>query len=148
MPNGIEVAGRVTRASVNAVQSDLAALDKAADRAAMWTVREIARKFKRAAARTAPIYSGPPRRVRVNGALVALEPRELKKSFSSSKRLNKRGKGDYSVVVGPRGAHVHLHAALTDQRRPFVKTAYEEAIAQARSVHEKALERALSKGRR
>jgi hypothetical protein len=144
VPEGVDITARFIRSSVTSVRKDFAEMDKAAERAAMWSVREVLRKFTRGAARGAPVYKGRPRKVRVNGELIELVPRSLKKSFHSTKRLRRNG-GEFSAVAGPRGPHVRLYAQAQEARRPFIKPAYSEAVSQARGIHERALERALAK---
>lgn len=123
----------------------LAAIDKAADRATMWALREVGRKVKQTSARAAPVYSGPPRKVSFgDGHSGPIIPRELRRSIGSSKRLG-RIAGGYSVRVGPRGGHVHLYAAAQERRTPFMAPGIAAGQAAAEAVFASAWAKAIKR---
>lgn len=126
---------------------DLDDITRRSNRAAMWSVREVGRLFKRTAAKAAPVYQGPAKTIRVNGESRPVVKGELKRSIRSSKNLRRHGDGDYSVVAGPRGDHVRLYAQKQERRRPFIRPAYEAALSQARQIHDRAWAKAMKKGR-
>jgi hypothetical protein len=132
------------RVETKALLRDLAAVDRAVDRATMWTVREAGRKVKSAARRKAPVYKGPPRTVNAGGTPVPLVPGALKSSIASSKRLRRDGAA-VSVKVGPRGGLVHLYAPAQEARYGFMAAGLAAATAAAATAAEKAWGRAVRK---
>lgn len=131
------------RIDSSATRSALADLDRRANRATMWALREVGRRVRREARRPAPVYHGPPRTADVYGTQVDVEPGELKKAIRSSRRLKNYGKGEYGLTVGPRGDHVHLYANKQEALTPYMKTGYEAAVRDAVELHAKAWERAM-----
>jgi hypothetical protein len=133
----VNVYGHVVQASVHAVQADFAEMDRAADRASMYALRQTGRVVKQEGRKRARVYQGPPTKGVVKGA--------LKNSISSSKRLRRAPDGTRALTVGPRGPRVHLYAQKIDRLDPFMGPAYSIAVAKARGIHELALERALKR---
>lgn len=117
-------AARVVTAPFHAAMADIR---KASDRAAMWAVRESARKTGRAAKRHAPVLTGA-----------------YKRSIRSSKRL-KRTEGGYGVVVGPRGPKVHLYAQKIEAKYSPMTQGFDEVRGSIGAIHEKAMARALAR---
>jgi Bacteriophage HK97-gp10, putative tail-component len=124
------------KGSVVEAKRDMHALDTAADRASMWALREVGRRVKREAKARARVYQGDRKDI---------EKRALRKSIASSKRLRREANGTRSLKVGPRGWRVHLYAGKIEELEPYMAPAYAVAIAEAHSVHERALERALKR---
>lgn len=127
---------------------DLARIDKQTDRATMWGLREVSRRFRAEAKRRAPVYkgSGAVKRPKKGGAWdESNNPVSglLKSSIKGSKQLKKHGPGTYSVVSGPRGPRVHLYAAKVEAKHNFIQSAYEATIAEADTLMAKGWERAM-----
>lgn len=135
-------------ATVDNVKHTFHEMQRDGERASLWSVREIARRFNRAASKAAPVYRGPARNATYGGSLAPVVPGLLKKSFHSSKRVKGLGTGTFTVVAGPRGAQVRYYAAKQNERTGFVKAAYDTAVGEASAIHEKALDRALARSRR
>lgn len=122
---------------------ELSEIDRRANRATMWALREVGRRVRREARSRAPVYHGPERTADVYGQQVEMTPGELKKSIRSSRRLKNYGKGEYGLTVGPRGEHVHLYANRQEALTPYMKAGYEAAVRDAVELHAKAWERAM-----
>lgn len=121
-------------------------MNRRVDKATMWAVREVARQVKREGRKQAPVYKGQSgarvqfknfaqfRRFQkttgykgsVGNAVVV--PGLLKNSISSSRRLQSVKTGEYSVKVGPRGQRVHLYASKQEDRRGYMRGAYEQVV--------------------
>jgi hypothetical protein len=123
------------------LRHEFKAIDKRADRGAMWAIREAGRRVKREAKREAPVYHGEP-----DGDI---DPRVIKgaykKSIRSSKNLKRHGVGDYSLKVGPRGEKVHLYAEKVEEQYHPMTKGYERVLPQIRAIHERAWSRAIHK---
>jgi hypothetical protein len=133
----VNITGTFVRPTVTTVEADFVEMDRAADRASMYALRQTGRVVKQEARKRARVYTGPPRKDVEKGA--------LKRGISSSKRLRREPDGTRSLTVGPRGPRVHLYAQKIERLDPFMTEAYAIAVARARGIHELALERALKR---
>lgn len=127
-------------------------IERRTDKATMYALREIGRKFKQAAAKRAPVYKGQ------SGARVQMKMGQfnrfkkatgykgsvansvvvsglLKGSISSSRKLKSVKTGEYSVKVGPRGQRVHLYAGKVEDRQAYIRPAYEAVLPQMVEIH-------------
>lgn len=97
------------------------------DRAVMWALRESGRQVKREAR-----------------LFVRHDTGQLSNSIHSSKRLKKTGPHKWQLNVGPHGKS-HLYAKKIEAKAPFMGPAEREVAPKFRSIHEKAMARALAK---
>lgn len=104
------------------------AIDRAVDKASMFTVREVGRQVKRAAKRNAPKDSG-----------------RLAKSIGSSRHLRKLGPASYQLKVWPHGPVAHKYAPKEEDAQPFMGPAESEVQSKVKSIADKAYGRAIRK---
>lgn len=135
-----------------AFEADLLLIDRQADRATMWGLREMGRKLKRAEKKLAPVYKGPGGVRRLakgregpmqRGPVVGL----LRASISSARSFRKLGPAEYELVVGPRGGRVNLYKGKIERKYQFAATASAQVAPEAPAVFAAAWGRALARGR-
>jgi len=123
---------------------DLRAIQLKTDVATKKGLRAVGARVRTEGKRGAPVYDGPARTVSYgDGNRGPLIPGELKKSIATSRRVKRNGPSDFSLFVGPRGGHVHLYAAKQEARTPYMKPAFQVASSEARTIHERAWEKAM-----
>lgn len=137
------------RVHADDLQKDLKRLDKQTERATMWGLREVSRRFRAEAKRRAPVYKGKDavKRAKKGEKVDHANNRPvsglLKASISGSKQLKKHGRGEYSLVSGPRGLRVHLYAAKAEAKHGFIRGAYDATMPEASALMGKGWERAM-----
>lgn len=99
-------------------------VDRAVDRATMWTLREAGRQVKRRAKSAAPKDTGT-----------------LRNSIGSSKKLRKIP-GGYALKVWPHGPVAHKYAAKEENRQPYMTPASQAMQQQITVIGAKAYGRA------
>jgi hypothetical protein len=102
----------------------------------MWALREIGREVRKEARKRAPVYSGDDDRA---------VPGELRKSIAPSRRLKRVGAHTYALVIGPRGARVHLYAPTAEARTQFMRRAYEAVMPRIGEIHARAWRKAMER---
>ncbi len=139
------------RVYAEAFQASSHALDRRADRATMWGLREVGRQLKRAEKKRAPVYKGPGgvRRLKKGvagpvkaGPQIGL----LKASVGSARSFKRDGLGAYALVVGPRGGRVNLYKGKIERKFHYAQDAYDEVIPRAPAIMAAGWERAVRRG--
>lgn len=103
-------------------------IHKASTRAAMWAVRESARRTGRAAKRYAPVATGA-----------------YKRSIKSSRRFQSRKPDEYRIAIGPRGQRVHLYAQKVEAKYSPMSQGFRDVRGDIAGIHERAMRRALAR---
>lgn len=120
------ISAKVHTKAFNAAMLDI---DKRADRAAMWALREAGRQVKRQARRNMRSHN---------------KTGDLSASIKSSRRLQKQGPRTWRITVGPRG-FPFLYAAKIEELAGFVQAAHDTVAPKFPQIAQKAADRVTAK---
>lgn len=106
------------------------------DKATQQALRKATRRFVQVARREAPV-----------GGQDDPNRGTLKRSVHQSRRIIKRGVGQFSIYAGPMGGRANLYRGKAELQRGFVATAYRDAMVSAREAFEETYAQVLKRGR-
>lgn len=145
------------------IRKKLEQIDKSADRATMWAIRECGRIVKQETRRRAPVYKGNAkaqvsirsitnlrksgfgggRQIEGNGVVVV---GALRDSIGSARTLKREGPA-YVLRVGPRGPRVYKYAPKIEKQAAYMAHGFEAASTRFELSYRTAWERAMARGR-
>lgn len=138
---------RVYIKGAQTVKRSMTNLEREANRAQMWAVREAGRRTTRVAKKKAPVLGqgrGITRKEQKDGGNPRNQPVRglLRASIKSSRRLFREG-ASVAVHVAPRGERVHLYSQKIEALYGYMAEAHDAVAPQLREIAERAMARVI-----